>query len=74
MDRWDPFYVGEVPERGMVANTSDPLSSVPQVAQATAAAGSRSSRLQRGEAAGPYQGGYPTKSGVTPISWTDEVA
>ena len=35
-----PFYVREVPERGMAATASDPLSLVPQVAQATSAAGS----------------------------------
>ena len=38
---WAAFYIREVPERGMVATTSAPLSLVPQVAPATAAAGSR---------------------------------
>ena len=37
-----PFYVRGVPEKGLASRTSDPLSSVPQVAQATAAAGNRS--------------------------------
>ena len=36
------FYVRGVPEKGLASRTSDPLSSVPQVAQATAAAGNRS--------------------------------
>ena len=36
------FHVGGVPERGMVATTSDPLFPRPQVVQATAVAGNRS--------------------------------
>ena len=61
-----PFYVREVPERGMVATASDSLSPVPQVAIATAAAGNRSlpapaqggprwglARPHRGRRAGP---------------------
>ena len=36
------FYVEEVPEKALASRTSDPLSSVPQAAQAVTAAGSRS--------------------------------